>query len=248
LETADERSLRAATQEPPVVEATDLRKRYEGDGSTVTVLSGVDLVVRRAEIVALSGPSGSGKSTLLNVLGCLDRPTSGTYRLCGVDVSRLSREEQAFVRLHTIGFIFQAFHLLSHATALENAALPLGYAGKSREASERAASELLTRVGLGARLGHFPSQLSGGEKQRVAIARALIASPRLLLADEPTGALDSKTGHEIMKLLLELHAERQTSIVLVTHDPKIADYADRRVALLDGRIVGERQRGRAISA
>jgi putative ABC transport system ATP-binding protein len=230
-----------------VIHAVGLEKRYAADGDAVTVLAGVDLVVERGEIVALSGPSGSGKSTLLNLLGCLDRPTAGTYRLCGLDVSELSREEQAFVRLRYVGFVFQAFHLLSHATALENAALPLGYANRSRESSERAALELLERVGLGARVRHFPNQLSGGERQRVAIARALVASPRLLLADEPTGALDSKTGTEIMKLVLELHAERNMSIVLVTHDPKIAGYAHRRLTLFDGKIVGESEARRAVS-
>jgi putative ABC transport system ATP-binding protein len=189
------------------------------------------------EIVALSGPSGSGKSTLLNILGCLDRPTSGSYRLGGTDVSALDRDEQAWVRLHYIGFIFQSFHLLSHATSLENVALPLHYAGFSRAASERRAQAVLERVGLSERLGHFPNQLSGGERQRVAIARALVGNPRLLLADEPTGALDSKTGREIMRLLLELQAESKTSIVLVTHDARVAAFADRRVQLLDGSVV-----------
>jgi ABC-type lipoprotein export system ATPase subunit len=245
LETVDHG---ADPDDAPVVEAIHLHKRYAGDGGGVTVLAGVDLVVRRGEIIALMGPSGSGKSTLLNLLGCLDRPTTGSYRLCGIDVADLSREEQAFVRLHYVGFVFQAFHLLAHATALENAALPLGYANQPREASERAARAILERVGLGSRLGHFPNQLSGGEKQRVAIARALVSSPRLLLADEPTGALDSRTGLEIMKLLLELHAERGTSIVLVTHDPKIAEFADRCVRLLDGKIVGDSECGHAVPA
>jgi ABC-type lipoprotein export system ATPase subunit len=200
------------------------------------VLAGVDFTVGFGEIVALSGPSGSGKSTLLNILGCLDRPTSGSYRLGGTDVSSLNRDEQAWVRLHYIGFVFQSFHLLSHATTLENVALPLHYAGISRRAAEQSARDLLKRVGLAGRIAHFPRQLSGGERQRVAIARALAGSPRLLLADEPTGALDSRTGHEIMRLLLELQQEHGSSIVLVTHDAKVASHAHRRVELLDGRV------------
>jgi putative ABC transport system ATP-binding protein len=230
-----------------VVEVERLRKVYAG-AVGVSVLSGVDLSVGYGEIVALSGPSGSGKSTLLNILGCLDRPTSGTYRLGGTDVSRLNRAEQAWVRLHYIGFVFQSFHLLSHATALENVSLPLSYAGLPRSACQRRARELLERVGLGARFAHFPHQLSGGERQRVAIARALVGSPRLLLADEPTGALDSRTGTEIMRLLVELHTERRTSIVLVTHDAKVAAFAHRRVRLLDGRIVDGEEATYAASA
>ena len=232
METVD-----TAGAAPRVVEARGLCKVYPGPNSGVAVLAGVDFDVGFGEIVALSGPSGSGKSTLLNILGCLDRPTSGSYRLGGTDVSALDRDEQAWVRLHYIGFIFQSFHLLSHATSLENVALPLHYAGFSRAVSERRAQAVLERVGLSERLGHFPNQLSGGERQRVAIARALVGDPRLLLADEPTGALDSKTGREIMRLLLELQAESKTSIVLVTHDARVAAFADRRVQLLDGSVV-----------
>jgi putative ABC transport system ATP-binding protein len=235
LETASA-ELGSARASPLVVEVKQLHKAYVG-AVGISVLSGVDFEVHYGEIVALSGPSGSGKSTLLNILGCLDRPTRGTYRLGGTDVSELDREEQAWVRLHYIGFVFQSFHLLSHATALENVTLPLHYAGLPRSVCQQKARELLDRVGLAARLEHFPNQLSGGERQRVAIARALVGSPRLLLADEPTGALDSRTGTEIMQLLLDLQLERRTSIVLVTHDPKIAAFAHRRVRLLDGRIV-----------
>jgi ABC-type lipoprotein export system ATPase subunit len=225
----------------PVIETLGLTKVYEGSVGSVPVLAGVDLTVGYGEVVALRGPSGSGKSTLLNILGCLDRPSHGKYVLGGSDVSALTREEQAWVRLHYIGFVFQSFHLLSHATALENVALPLHYAGIPRTRSERTAMELLARVGLATRAGHFPAQLSGGERQRVAIARALTGRPPLLLADEPTGALDTKTGTEIMRLLLELHAERDTSIILVTHDPSVAEYAHRQIFMRDGRVVDHKE-------
>jgi putative ABC transport system ATP-binding protein len=225
----------------PVIETLGLTKVYEGSVGAVPVLAGVDLTVGYGEVVALRGPSGSGKSTLLNILGCLDRPSRGKYVLGGSDVSALTREEQAWVRLHYIGFVFQSFHLLSHATALENVALPLHYAGIPRGRSERTAMELLVRVGLAARADHFPAQLSGGERQRVAIARALTGRPPLLLADEPTGALDTRTGAEIMRLLLELHAERDTSIILVTHDPSVAEYAHRQIFMRDGRVVEQQE-------
>ncbi len=221
----------------PVIETVELSKTYEGAVGGVPVLSGVDLTIEYGEVVALRGPSGSGKSTLLNILGCLDRPSRGRYVLGGSDVSGLTREEQAWVRLHYIGFVFQSFHLLSHATALENVSLPLHYAGVPRSKAEQTARELLSRVGLNHRGSHFPAQLSGGERQRVAIARALMSRPPVLLADEPTGALDTRTGTEIMRLLLELHRERGTSIILVTHDPSVAEYADRQIFLRDGKVV-----------
>jgi putative ABC transport system ATP-binding protein len=221
----------------PVIETIGLSKVYPGSVGGVPVLAGVDLRIEYGEVVALRGPSGSGKSTLLNILGCLDRPSRGRYVLGGSDVSGLTREEQAWVRLHYIGFVFQSFHLLAHATALENVSLPLHYAGVPRARAEETASELLVRVGLSHRGTHFPAQLSGGEKQRVAIARALTGRPPVLLADEPTGALDTKTGTEIMRLLLELHRERGTSIILVTHDPSVAEYADRQIFLRDGKVV-----------
>jgi putative ABC transport system ATP-binding protein len=221
----------------PVIETIGLSKVYPGSVGAVPVLAGVDLKIEYGEVVALRGPSGSGKSTLLNILGCLDRPSRGRYVLGGSDVSALTREEQAWVRLHYIGFVFQSFHLLNHATALENVTLPLHYAGVPRTRAEDAGRELLARVGLDHRETHFPAQLSGGERQRVAIARALTGRPPVLLADEPTGALDTRTGTEIMRLLLELHAERGTSIILVTHDPSVAQYADRQIFLRDGRVV-----------
>jgi putative ABC transport system ATP-binding protein len=221
----------------PVIETIGLSKTYEGAVGGVPVLAGVDLAIDYGEVVALRGPSGSGKSTLLNILGCLDRPSRGRYVLGGSDVSALTREEQAWVRLHYIGFVFQSFHLLNHATALENVSLPMHYAGVPRSQAEETARELLRRVGLSHRGGHYTAQLSGGEKQRVAIARALTGRPPVLLADEPTGALDTKTGTEIMRLLLELHRERGTSIILVTHDPSVAEYADRQIFLRDGKVV-----------
>lgn len=225
--------------EPPVVEARAIGKRYGVPPAETPVLDSIDLVVRRGEIVALLGPSGSGKSTLLNILGCLDRPSSGDCWLGGTSVSSLGREAQAWVRLHYIGFIFQSFHLISNATALENVALPLFYAGVGRTERDHAARALLDRMGMSDRESYRPAQLSGGQKQRVAIARGLACRPKLLLADEPTGALDTRTGEEILQLLLELRRTEELAIVLVTHDEKIAEHADRRVYLCDGRIVPE---------
>jgi putative ABC transport system ATP-binding protein len=220
----------------PVIEVRDLAKCYKQGCPANWALAEIDLRIERGQMVALRGPSGSGKSTLLNILGCLDRPTRGSYRLGGFDVSKLDRTEQAWVRLHYIGFIFQSFHLLPRATVLENVMLPLFYANVSRADREAKARELLGRVGLGHRLDHLPPQLSGGERQRVAIARALAQSPRLLLADEPTGALDSHTGMEILQLIAEISAETRATVVMVTHDAAVASHADRQVHLLDGRI------------
>jgi putative ABC transport system ATP-binding protein len=224
---------------PPIIELSNVGRVYSGRIQTTPILRHVDLVVASGEVVALTGPSGSGKSTLLNILGCLDRPTTGRYCLGGREVSSLDREEQAWVRLHYIGFIFQSFHLLHDASALENVALPLYYAGVQRDEREARAVQLLERVGLGDRLNHRPSQLSGGQCQSVAIARALACRPRLLLADEPTGALDSRTGHDVMTLLDELHQDGGLTIVLVTHDPHVAQSAHRHVTLLDGAIVAD---------
>jgi putative ABC transport system ATP-binding protein len=204
---------------------------------TAPVLDDVSMTIDPGEIVALRGPSGSGKSTLLNIIGCLDGPTRGTYSLGGRDVSTLNRRERAWVRLHYIGFIFQSFHLISDNTVLENVTLPLYYAGLGRDEREGRAVDLLERVGLGHRMSHRPAQLSGGEKQRVAIARAVAAQPRLLLADEPTGALDTKTGNEVMDLLLEIHAAGSLTLIIVTHDPEVAEFCHRQVFLRDGKIV-----------
>jgi ABC-type lipoprotein export system ATPase subunit len=204
---------------------------------TSPVLDDVSLDVGSGEIVALMGPSGSGKSTLMNILGCLDGPTRGTYHLGGRDVSTLTPRERAWVRLHYIGFVFQSFYLIADHTVLENVTLPLYYAGVAREEREARAIEIIERVGLGHRLSHRPSQLSGGEKQRVAIARAVSGKPRLLLADEPTGALDTKTGNDVMTLLLELHAARGLTLIIVTHDPEVAEFCHRKIYLRDGKVV-----------
>lgn len=232
-----------AAAEDALIDVRDLHKVYKQDTLEVPVLSGIDLTVEFGEVVALMGPSGSGKSTLLNVLGCLDRPTRGTYWLGGRDVSTLSRTEQAWVRLHYLGFVFQGFHLLPTATALENVALPLYYAGVDRAEREARARVLLERVGLGDRLDHRPNQLSGGQRQRVAIARALANRPRLLLADEPTGALDTHSGDEVLALLRELHEESGLSMVIVTHDAKVARTAKRTIVLQDGRILDDLREG-----
>jgi putative ABC transport system ATP-binding protein len=220
-----------------VIDARGLRKSYWLGKSAVEVLAGVNLTVGAGEVVALRGPSGSGKSTLLNVLGCLDRPSGGRYLLDGCDVSALSRAAQAWVRLHMIGFVFQSFNLIARATALENVALPLFYAGVARPAREAVARDLLARVGLADRARHLPAQLSGGQCQRVAIARALSVHPKLVLADEPTGALDSRSGGEVLELLLDLQRREGLTLIIVTHDAAVAARTDRQVHLLDGRIV-----------
>lgn len=221
----------------PLIEIRSLVKEYGEDEMRLRVLDGVDLDVGAGEIVALCGPSGSGKSTLLNIIGCLDRPTSGSYRLYGEDVSAYSKAEQANVRLRRLGFIFQSFHLLPDQTALENVMLPLLYAGLDRAERKARAVQMLERVELADRLDHRPNQLSGGQKQRVAIARALASQPKLLLADEPTGALDTRTGKAVLELLEELHDESEVTIVMVTHDLEVAAWAHRRIDLRDGRIV-----------
>jgi putative ABC transport system ATP-binding protein len=223
-----------------IVETAGLTKIYHEGGAPLPVLMGVDVQISFGEIVALRGPSGSGKSTLLNILGCLDRPTRGHYWLGGRDVSGLDRTAQAWVRLHYIGFVFQTFHLIAHSTALENVALPMHYAGVPKDVAQETARHLLGRVGLEHRLDHRPNQLSGGQRQRVAVARALACKPRLILADEPTGALDTRTGQEILGLLLELHAEQNLTLVLVTHDSAVAKVAHREIEIRDGRVIGER--------
>jgi len=223
----------------PLVELAGIKKDYYLGAQTVPVLRGIDLTVRRGEMLAVMGASGSGKSTLLNIIGCLDLPTEGSYRLDGKDIGTLSKTELAEQRNRKIGFVFQQFNLLARATAQKNVELPLLYAGvPAAERKERAAS-LLARVGLSGFEHHFPTQLSGGQQQRVAIARALVNRPALLLADEPTGQLDSRTGLEVLALFQELHRETGVTVVMVTHDPSLAGYCERIIRLRDGVITGE---------
>jgi putative ABC transport system ATP-binding protein len=219
-----------------VVDASGLRRWYGEGDARVEVLKGVDLVVRRGEYVAIMGASGSGKSTLLAILGCLDRPGLGTYRLDGADVLALTDERLSSLRLSKIGFVFQSFQLIPQLTILENVEVPLFYAGLPRAERHARARASLERVGLGHRLTHRPSQLSGGEQQRSAVARALVLDPPLLLADEPTGNLDSTNGANVLQLLRDIHAEGRT-ILMVTHDPGIAASADRIVMVSDGLVV-----------
>ncbi|MBW5442295.1 ABC transporter ATP-binding protein [Vibrio cholerae] len=222
----------------PLVELQQICKHYTSGQNVVKALDGVDLTIRHGEFLAILGPSGSGKSTLMNVLGCLDKPTAGRYQLDGHPVDSLSTQQLAAIRNQKIGFVFQSFNLLEYASALDNVALPLVYAGVKAKDRRRRATELLTRVGLADRLDHKPSQLSGGQKQRVAIARALINQPQILLADEPTGALDSKSGAEIEALFNELHREGRT-IIVVTHDNELAKRTKRIVTIRDGQVVSD---------
>jgi putative ABC transport system ATP-binding protein len=224
-----------------IIRTAGLRKEYQMGEETVRALRGVDLEIRRNEYVAIMGPSGSGKSTLMNLVGCLDSPSSGEYWLNGEPVAGLSGDALARVRNRDIGFVFQSFNLLPRASALENVELPLTYAGISRKERRQRAADMLEKVGLGQRRGHKPNELSGGQRQRVAIARALVTRPAMLLADEPTGALDTRTGEEIMTLFGELHAQGQT-IVVVTHEPDIAEHADRILYLRDGVIERDERR------
>ncbi|HFG1954122.1 TPA: ABC transporter ATP-binding protein [Vibrio cholerae] len=222
----------------PLVELQQICKHYASGQNVVKALDGVDLTIRHGEFLAILGPSGSGKSTLMNVLGCLDKPTTGRYQLDGHPVDSLSTQQLAAIRNQKIGFVFQSFNLLEYASALDNVALPLVYAGVKAKDRRQRATELLTRVGLADRLDHKPNQLSGGQKQRVAIARALINQPQILLADEPTGALDSKSGAEIEALFNELHHEGRT-IIVVTHDNELAKRTKRIVTIRDGQVVSD---------
>ena len=219
----------------PLIELRSLTKTYRMGSETIDALAGLSLDIERNEYVAIMGPSGSGKSTLMNIIGCLDSPTSGDYRLNGENVAVLSEDELARIRNREIGFVFQTFNLLARATALHNVELPLVYAGVAGAERRRRAEDALRAVGLIDRAAHKPNELSGGQRQRVAIARALVNRPSILLADEPTGNLDSKTGEEIMGLFGELHAGGQT-ILLVTHEADIAQHARRRVSLRDGKV------------
>jgi putative ABC transport system ATP-binding protein len=224
-----------------LVQLDDVRKTYRMGEVDVHALRGVTLSIADGEFIAIMGASGSGKSTLMNVIGCLDRPSGGSYHLAGEEVSRLGRDALAAVRNRTLGFVFQSFNLLSRTTALENVELPLLYKSGGPPAAERdkKARALLEAVGLGARAHHTPSQLSGGQQQRVAVARALVTDPGVLLADEPTGNLDSRTSVEIMEVLQRLNRERAITIVLITHEPDIAEYAERVITFRDGRVVSD---------
>ena len=219
-----------------VIDIQGITKTYVNGKLSVPVLHGIDLVVNKGEFVSIMGPSGSGKSTFMNILGCLDRPTTGSYRLNGDEVATLSDDELAYVRNKQIGFVFQSFNLLTKLTALENVAPPMIYAGVNKKMRIERATQLLQSVGLGERMDHLPSELSGGQRQRVAIARALANNPAIIMADEPTGNLDSKSTIDVMNIFRGLHDEGRT-ILLVTHEPDIATYASRNVVLKDGIIV-----------
>nr|WP_198592669.1 ABC transporter ATP-binding protein [Vibrio splendidus]PMH66917.1 macrolide ABC transporter ATP-binding protein [Vibrio splendidus]PMJ27360.1 macrolide ABC transporter ATP-binding protein [Vibrio splendidus] len=223
-----------------LVELSNIGKHYSNGDTEIRALDGVDLSIEKGEFLSILGPSGSGKSTLMNMLGCLDKPTEGEYQLDGKNVAALSANDLAGIRNQKIGFVFQSFNLLEYASALDNVALPLVYSGiKAKERRKRAAA-LLEQVGLGDRLDHKPNQLSGGQKQRVAIARALVNDPQIILADEPTGALDSKSGAEIEALFNQLHAEGRT-LIIVTHDNSLAERAKRIVTIKDGKVLSDRQ-------
>jgi putative ABC transport system ATP-binding protein len=226
-----------------LLETLDLKKDYKMGDQVVQALRGVSMSVASGEFLAVMGPSGSGKSTFMNLLGCLDTPTAGKYLLEGVEVSSLSPDERAHIRNQRIGFVFQSFNLLARTSALENVALPLRYNGTPRRKRLERAEEVLNMVGLGDRLDHHPSQLSGGEQQRVAIARSLVCQPAIILADEPTGALDTRTGIEVMSIFQDLNAQGMT-LVIVTHEPEIAAFTRRRLMFRDGSLVTDKTNGK----
>ena len=225
---------------PPLIACDDIWKIYSIGDVKVEALRGLSLVINKGEFVAIMGSSGSGKSTLMNIIGCLDQPTSGHYRLNGVEVSQLRSDQLADIRNRQIGFVFQSFNLIPRTSALENAQLPLLYRGLSLKEQRGQAAAALGRVGLHGREHHYPTQLSGGQQQRVAIARALVTAPSILLADEPTGNLDTKSSQEIMGILEKLNRDEGITIVLVTHESEIASYASREVVIKDGQVLDDR--------
>lgn len=225
----------------PIIQITNIKRDFPLGNEIVHVLKGIDLTINKGEYVALMGPSGSGKSTLMNLLGCLDTPTSGEYILNGKKVSEMQDDELASIRNKEIGFVFQTFNLMPRTTALDNVALPMVYAGKSKAERNARATEVLTQVALDDRMDHKPNQLSGGQRQRVAVARALVNSPSIILADEPTGNLDSKTSVEIMALFDAIHAKGNT-VILVTHEEDIAEHAHRIIRLRDGVIESDNKK------
>lgn len=231
-----------------MIQVENLTKTFQMGDSEVYALNGTSFTVDQGEMVAIMGPSGSGKSTLMSIIGCLDVPSSGTYSLDGVAIEKMDDTELAEIRGHKIGFVFQQFNLLSRTSALDNVTLPLTYGGVRGAEKQERALKVLERVGLADRTHHTPSELSGGQQQRVAIARALVNEPAILLADEPTGALDSKTGIEIMDLFQRLHRENGQTVILVTHDPYIARHTDRIIKLSDGKILSDEVNHHAIKA
>ena len=233
------------TQPGPMLELRHLSKIYGQDEGRVYALNDVSLSVQKGEFIAVMGPSGSGKSSAMNILGCLDTPTSGEYLLFGSDVTGLDRDQRALLRRHFLGFIFQGFNLLARTTALENVELPLIYQGVAADDRHDRAMDALAKVGLQDRAHHRPSELSGGQQQRVAIARAIVTKPGLILADEPTGNLDSARSREIMELLVQLNRDEGLSVLMVTHEPDMADYAHRIVTFVDGRIQSDRVKSHA---
>ncbi len=222
-----------------VIETQNLKKRYRMGDVDVSALNGVDLRVETGEFMSIMGPSGCGKTTLLNLIGALDRPTEGKVRIKGTDISKLNDNELAELRNREIGFVFQFFNLVARMSALKNVEMPMAFAGVSPDERKRRATELLESVGLGDRIDHRPTELSGGEQQRVAIARALVNNPSVVLCDEPTGNVDSKTGKEVMEILRKLNREQQQTFVIVTHDPLVAESVDRIAHMQDGVIIRE---------
>ncbi|MDJ0637820.1 MAG: ABC transporter ATP-binding protein [Paracoccaceae bacterium] len=229
----------------PLIDLRKITRVYGSGASEVRALDNVDLTIDDGEFVAIMGPSGSGKSTALNVIGCLDSPTSGEYRFCGTEIASLTRDQLALLRRHYLGFVFQGYNLLARTSALHNVELPLIYKGLSRSERLKAAHSALAKVGLEHRARHDPSELSGGQQQRVAIARALVGSPRVVLADEPTGNLDTKRSIEIMEVLQGLNRETGLTIVMVTHERDMAAFADRLIWMVDGRVERDEQIGKA---